>query len=347
MKCVLLYIFSKLCTGKKLFKYLKVRYSKEHLKELDELLKKRRKIQNLVLQNDFLNKCIQNKVIPSFIKFRIDKSKLKLSPKIEKFFLNDEINKNSKLIKNIKFSYQQNLVDIDLWISLLDKLRYLRHLSYIDKKEKLKRLNKHDKSLRFLKKKRFGVTNDNIGNIINLSTKVLNTNEINVLKLGLKFSIPKRNISREVVFSNFESLSAQLNHHKPVSTEAHNNLDAKLCDFAHSYSGTQIDLGDFRMIKNCIKELKQLKNDKNIIITKPDKGSGVVILNSSDYVSKMENILNDCTKFKHIGSVNSFDFTARIELSYQRKMLGWYKNKLISETTHCNQACKLTMSKTL
>ena len=198
----------------------------------------------------------------------------------------------------------------------------------------MKRLNKHDKSLRFLKKKRFGVTNDNIGNIINLSTKVLNTNEINVLKLGLKFSIPKRNISREVVFSNFESLSAQLNHHKPVSTEAHNSLDAKLCDFAHSYSGTQIDLGDFRMIKNCIKELKQLKNDKNIIITKPDKGSGVVILNSSDYVSKMENILNDCTKFKHIGSVNSFDFTARIELSYQRKMLGWYKNKIISEITY-------------
>ena len=187
MKCILLYVLNKLSTGKKLFKYLKVRYSKEHLKELDELLKKRRKIQNLVLQNVFLNECIQNKVIPSFIKFRIDKSKLKLSPKIEKFFLNDEITKNLKLIKNIKFSYKQNLVDIDLWISLLDKLRYLRHLSYIDKKERLKKLNKDDKSLKFLIKKRFGVNNDNIGNIINLSTKALNTNEINVLKLDLKF----------------------------------------------------------------------------------------------------------------------------------------------------------------
>ena len=90
-----------------------------------------------------------------------------------------------------------------------------------------------------MKKKRFGVTNDNIGNIINLSTKVLNTNEINVLKLGLEFSISKKKrISREVVSSNFESSSAQLNHHKPVSTEAHNSRDAKLCYFAHIYSGT-------------------------------------------------------------------------------------------------------------
>ena len=111
---------------------------------------------------------------------------------IEKFFLNDEIPKNLKLIKNIKFSYKQNLVDIDLWISLLDNLRYLRHLSYIDKKEKLKKLNKDDKSLKFLIKKKFGVNNDNIGNIINLSTKALNTNEINVLKLDFKFSIPKK-----------------------------------------------------------------------------------------------------------------------------------------------------------
>ena len=58
-----------------------------------------------------------------------------------------------------------------------------------------------------------------------------------------------------------------------------------MSDFAHSFSGTQADLGDFRMIKGCIKELKQLKNDKNIIITKPDKGSGVQTLNFLDYVS--------------------------------------------------------------
>ena len=302
--------------------------------ELDDLLKKRRKIQNLVLQNEFFIKCMQNKVIPSFIKFRIQKSELKCSPVIEKFFLNDLISKNLKVIKNIKCLYQRNLIETNVWISRLDQLRFLKYLNNIDKKEKLKKFTKHDKSLNYLKKKRFGEVNDNIGNILNLSSKTLNNNEINVLKLGLKFSIPIKQISRESIFSNFESLSAQLNHHVPKSVEAHNSLDAKLCDFAHSYSGTQLDLGDFRMIKDCIKEFKQLKNDKSIIITKPDKGSGVVILNSQDYINKMDNIINDRTKFKHIGCVKSFDATAKVELSFQRKMLRWVKCKYIDTSTY-------------
>ncbi len=35
-----------------------------------------------------------------------------------------------------------------------------------------------------------------------------------------------------------------------------------------------------------INTLKNLKKDTNIIITKPDKGNGVVILNKSDYIKK-------------------------------------------------------------
>lgn len=70
--------------------------------------------------------------------------------------------------------------------------------------------------------------NDNISNIIKLYTKALIAIMIYALKIGLKFSIPIKHISREVVFSNFKSLSAQLNYHKPISIKAHNSLDAKL-----------------------------------------------------------------------------------------------------------------------
>lgn len=37
--------------------------------------------------------------------------------------------------------------------------------------------------------------------------------------------------------------------------------------------------------------IKSLKSRSDIHITKPDKGSGVVILNSQDYIGKMEVIL--------------------------------------------------------
>ena len=43
--------------------------------------------------------------------------------------------------------------------------------------------------------------------------------------------------------------------------------------------------------------LHALKTDKTYIVSKPDKGNGVVILNRSEYVDKMNSILSDARKF--------------------------------------------------
>ena len=45
-------------------------------------------------------------------------------------------------------------------------------------------------------------------------------------------------------------------------------------------------------------------NDHSLYISKPDKGNGVVILNRVDYVTKVENILYDHTKFEKINNCN-------------------------------------------
>ena len=52
--------------------------------------------------------------------------------------------------------------------------------------------------------------------------------------------------------------------------------------------------------KSHFTSLKGLANDKSIYITRPDKGQGVVILNSEDYISKLTDILNDTSKFNKI-----------------------------------------------
>ena len=44
--------------------------------------------------------------------------------------------------------------------------------------------------------------------------------------------------------------------------------------------------------------LKQLSKDKSIIITKPDKGRGVVVQDKKENIDKTEEILSDGTKFK-------------------------------------------------
>ena len=48
---------------------------------------------------------------------------------------------------------------------------------------------------------------------------------------------------------------------------------------------------------------KILKNNENIVISKPNKDSGIVLLNRSDYIDKMKVILNDKPKFHKMENV--------------------------------------------
>ena len=91
------------------------------------------------------------------------------------------------------------------------------------------------------------------------------------------------------------------------------SLKARLNDLAHAYCGTQVDLGDFNMHKEHFQAIKSLRSNEQILITKPDKGSGVVILNKNDYIQKMGNILDDKTKFLNIGGVDQHENTVKTE----------------------------------
>ena len=60
--------------------------------------------------------------------------------------------------------------------------------------------------------------------------------------------------------------------------------------------------------------LKKLRDDKETVILRPDKGSGVVGLNRSDYEKSIKNLINDKTKFKEL----SEDATIKRESKLQR-----------------------------
>ena len=52
--------------------------------------------------------------------------------------------------------------------------------------------------------------------------------------------------------------------------------------------------------EECLQALKSLRSNIDILITKSDKDSGVVVIDKSDYILKMEKILHDTIKFKLI-----------------------------------------------
>jgi len=50
--------------------------------------------------------------------------------------------------------------------------------------------------------------------------------------------------------------------------------------------------------------IQSLKNNPSLVTCKQDKGNEVVLLNKTDYVTKVESLLSDTTKFKKIDSDN-------------------------------------------
>ena len=102
------------------------------------------------------------------------------------------------------------------------------------------------------------------------------------------------------MFAEFELLYAQLFQHVPVSNEANEELKARLANLAHASCGIPNDLSDFHMQRDCLVAIRDLKSNPEIQICRSDKGSGMVILNKSDYVEKMAVILSNVLKFQHL-----------------------------------------------
>ena len=70
--------------------------------------------------------------------------------------------------------------------------------------------------------------------------------------------------------------------------------------------------------------LKSLATNKDVIVTKPDKGRWVVVLDRNTYVNKINEFISDRTKFELI-SAPVDRYTRKIELVYS-----WWCCKLLT-----------------
>ena len=78
------------------------------------------------------------------------------------------------------------------------------------------------------------------------------------------------------------------------------------------------------------KLLKSHPHDNTIVIMKPDKGNGVVILNKTDYIAKMNEILQDTDKFAH-QTDDPIKTTMKRETEVRKFLKTLKKNKVISD----------------
>ncbi len=87
-----------------------------------------------------------------------------------------------------------------------------------------------------------------------------------------------------------------------------------------------------RKVRQMMKALKELSKEKTIYISRPDKGNGVVILDRSTYVEKM-NALLDSDKFKEVKGKNKNIFEAK-EDQTNRKLLQLKKDGKLDDDVY-------------
>ena len=133
----------------------------------------------------------------------------------------------------------------------------------------------------------------------NLSSIKLTEEELSVPKYGLKHPIDPRFFNKNDVLTLFDFLQRAMNKDLKDNRDA-GEVKAKLSYLANSY----VNL--YKPTKNVLRKYKvlnKLRNNKDILITRPDKGNGVVILDRRFYMSKIYDIVNDESKFLKLSSV--------------------------------------------
>ena len=155
-----------------------------------------------------------------------------------------------------------------------------------------------------------------------------------VLAHGLDLCLLPTILKRVKIFAEFEDLLGQLFHHSGKSKKELQALKARLNALTHAYCGIPVDLTNFLMHRKCFKAIKSLRLNNDFIIIKPDKESGVVILNKTDYLTKMNFILNDFSKFQNIGPVNDNDNIGKMEGKLRKWLLKLHKNGYFMESEY-------------
>ncbi len=149
----------------------------------------------------------------------------------------------------------------------------------------------------------------NRDSIYNWSDREISQVKKEILKKGLRYGIRNKKINQLEILSRFEELAQALNDVDMVEgkDEIIADLNTKTMFFKdlQKLSTEFFDLCK-KSTDNIGKEehnaLVNLSKEKNLVISKADKGAAVVIQNKVDYMSKMEKIISTPGKFRKLDS---------------------------------------------
>ena len=156
----------------------------------------------------------------------------------------------------------------------------------------------------------------------------LTPEQLDILKFGFSHSIRPPSITTTDVFTCFERMNYTMSRNIKDS-KLLEKLTADLSHLAHSY------MASYRPSKKDLrryKVLKELKIKNNIVILKPDKENGVVILDRDDFDKRMLDLISDRSKFSALKKDPTLSREGQLQ-RYLRKLhkLGRLDNNIYKE----------------
>ena len=311
------------------------RYGRQVLKQVRKLEGICIKSNTLEWQIKYLHQCKTYELIPNFLKFKLYRRNLQTTEhylSYQRYLLDKEIKfKENEL--NKKDSYRKhlssNIEKTVFWLDFL-YLKYTLNVNVTKSNNKTKdRLNKKLEKLGVNQSK--FIKPDDI--IFNHSNITLNNQQKAILALGLDYSIPPQNINKPKHYFSFEYIITTLKNDTPYKTTKEEVFKA-ISDIAN-WSYKTYKKWKHVIPKHSIKKhLGNLFKNPNLIITRPDKGKGVVILNKKDYIEKVEKIINDTTKFKNRENLEPIKLMQQLMLKLNNFLQHLLKKSIITQKTY-------------
>ena len=265
--------------------------ARQDLRRLEKITLKENKAR---LDVTFLHNCKSFGVTPKFINFQCGQANSFDEKFIKKRLLKSAMYKREKELKNLNNELIKLKSQLQLTLSAMDY--------YVVLKAIRNNVLKHEKTIILTHSKKLSNLTGNkcipftaAETITNLSNYNLTTYEEEILKYGLKHAVPPLSVNKTEILATFDIMHRVLMKDiKDVKDKG--KLKSEISYIANNY------VNNYKPTKSTLKKhriLKQLRNNNDIVIVKPDKGSGVVILSKIDYTKVCSKTIGTLCRFVH------------------------------------------------
>lgn len=304
-----------------LFHRLNKNYNIE-LNKCRKFEKLNRKVLKLQCDINFLQKCLEHDLVPKYLSLK-DKNQLlnlEIIKQRQNRAMSKQIRQHKTKLKHLRLKMSTNFQQIQSVLSMFDRLLLIKFFTRENTKFVKRTMAIHQKKFMNLFMMNKMCTPD--GTVQNFSSVQLTDEQTYVLKTGLKHpTFPSNNNCLDLLCK----LEKVVYSMKDKVTKTNLN-DLKVA--YHNYSKRLQNLLKTPVAKHNSAIIKSLKSNSDIRIVPFDKGNGIAILDTNDYINKLETIVKDKTKFTPI-MYSENNFLLDHPVVKQQNKIKYFLNKYV------------------